>query len=70
MLHLLEGLFPRFSLRSKEVWLTHADVDHVGLLPLFDRACMSQACYDNFACEAVAQRTSVNRTRFMRHIAY
>ena len=51
MLRLLEGLFPRFSLRSKEVWLTHADVDHAGLLSLFDRACMSQSCMDNFDAE-------------------
>ena len=51
MLRLLEGLFPRFSLRGKEVWLTHADVDHAGLLPLFDRACMSRDCYENFALE-------------------
>ena len=51
MLRLLEGLFPRFSLRGKEVWLTHADVDHAGLLSLFDRACMSRDCYENFALE-------------------
>lgn len=51
MLRLLEERFPRFSLRSKEVWLTHADVDHAGLLSLFDRACMSQSCMDNFDAE-------------------
>ncbi len=51
MLRLLETRFPRFSLRSKEIWLTHADVDHAGLLPVFDRAYMSQNCLDNFACE-------------------
>ena len=51
MLRLLEGLFPRFSLRRKEAWLTHADVDHAGLLSLFDSVYMSQNCYDNFALE-------------------
>ena len=29
----------------------HADVDHAGLLSLFDRACMSRDCYENFALE-------------------
>ena len=52
MLRLLEERFPRFSLRRKEIWLTHADVDHAGLLPLFDAAWMSQSCYENFALEA------------------
>ena len=69
MLRLLEGLFPRFSLRSKEVWLTHADVDHAGLLPLFDRACMSRDCYENFALERAARRISANRTPCTRPTA-
>ncbi|MBQ7922089.1 MAG: MBL fold metallo-hydrolase [Clostridia bacterium] len=36
MLALLEKLIPDFGERQKTILITHADVDHCGLLPLFD----------------------------------
>ena len=36
MLEILEKLIPDFRSMKKRVLLTHADVDHCGLLPLFD----------------------------------
>ena len=37
MLSLLKELFPSWEKGEKKIFLTHADVDHGGLLPLFDR---------------------------------
>ncbi|MGI5883931.1 MAG: MBL fold metallo-hydrolase [Candidatus Spyradocola sp.] len=51
MLALLEAHFPGFSHRPKQAWITHADVDHAGLLSLFDEVYMSRNCYENFAAE-------------------
>lgn len=48
---LLSALFPGFARRRKRAFLTHADVDHAGLLNQFDEVCMSQNCYANFAAE-------------------
>lgn len=36
MLHLFRELIPDFDSMKKEVFVTHADVDHCGLLPEFD----------------------------------
>ena len=51
MLSIFRGLYPDFDTRSKEIVITHADIDHSGLLDLFDKAYMSQSCYDNFVDE-------------------
>ncbi len=51
MLTLLRQLFPHFLEMKKTAFITHGDVDHTGLLSLFDNVYMSQACYDNFAFE-------------------
>ena len=51
MLALLERLFPGFSGKTKYAFITHADIDHTGLLPIMDKIYMSQSCYDNFAAE-------------------
>lgn len=48
---LLSALFPGFARRRKRAFLTHADIDHAGLLNQFDEVCMSQNCYANFAAE-------------------
>lgn len=37
MLEIFEKLVPEFHTREKQILITHADVDHCGLLPLFDR---------------------------------
>ncbi len=51
MLALLEARIPDFARRRKRAWITHADVDHAGLLSLFDAVYMSGSCYENFAAE-------------------
>lgn len=51
MLALLERLFPGFSGKTKCAFITHADIDHTGLLPIMDKIYMSQSCYDNFEAE-------------------
>ena len=48
---LLSALFPGFARRRKRAFLTHADIDHAGLLNQFDEVCMSRNCYANFAAE-------------------
>ena len=48
---LLSALFPGFARRRKRAFLTHADVDHAGLLNQFEEVCMSRNCYANFAAE-------------------
>ena len=42
MLPLLRRLAPGFEQQEKVALITHADVDHCGLLPLFDRVLMSE----------------------------
>ena len=51
MLGVIHDLYPDFEKRSREIVITHADIDHTGLLDLFDRIYLSQSCYDNFANE-------------------
>ena len=41
MLPLLRELLPEFDTVKKSIFLTHADVDHCGLLPLFDEIIVS-----------------------------
>ncbi|MBR2526934.1 MAG: MBL fold metallo-hydrolase [Blautia sp.] len=48
MLFILWDLFPDFDSRKKSIMLTHADIDHTGLMELTDAAYMSQSCLDNF----------------------
>lgn len=42
MLHIIRQLVPEWDTLKKRVFLTHADVDHVGLLPLFDEIITSE----------------------------
>ncbi len=44
-------LFPRFAEMEKSLFLTHGDIDHAGLLDLFDRVYVSQSCFENFRLE-------------------
>lgn len=46
---ILYSLVPNLEERKKRIVLTHADIDHDGLLPLFDEALVSENCYRNFA---------------------
>ena len=42
MHRLLAGLIPGFKDMTKKIFITHADVDHTGLLPMFDEIVASQ----------------------------
>ena len=44
--------YPAFDETPKRMLLTHADVDHVGIIDVFDAVYLSQSCFDNFALEA------------------
>ena len=48
MLSLLGRLFPDFDRREKLALITHGDIDHTGLLDIFDRVYMSGECLENF----------------------
>jgi len=51
----LRGLYSGFDSLPRDLLLTHADVDHVGLAGSFDRVFLSRKCYDNFVCESRGQ---------------
>lgn len=51
MVALFKELFHNYSIMRKSAFITHADLDHVGLLPEFDAVYMSGSCYDNFCLE-------------------
>ncbi len=47
----LRGAIPGFDGMEKDVVITHADVDHCGMLSTFENAYMSLKAYENFARE-------------------
>ncbi len=51
MLTLLRKQFPRLDERKKEAIITHVDMDHTGLLSLYNRVYMSRDSYENFVLE-------------------
>ncbi len=51
MLTLFRAHIPGFDSMRKRAVITHADVDHVGLLDLFETVYMAQSCYVNFELE-------------------
>lgn len=51
MLAFLRESFPDFDKLNKSIILTHADIDHAGLLSEFDKIYLSQNCYNNFQLE-------------------
>ena len=51
MLALFRYHIPDFDMLHRRIMITHADVDHVGLLDLFEEAWMPRSCYDNFVLE-------------------
>ena len=54
-LRLIRSLIPDFDQRHKVMFLTHADVDHIGLASKFDRILLSRRSYDCFADEAAGR---------------
>ena len=55
MLTLLRQIWPDFDSMPRQAFLTHADVDHAGLLDLFEQVYMSADCCRNFALERAGQ---------------
>ena len=51
MINIFNGLFDDFASMKKIAFLTHADIDHVGLLDMMDKTYMSKNCYDNFVLQ-------------------
>jgi glyoxylase-like metal-dependent hydrolase (beta-lactamase superfamily II) len=51
MLRLFHAYFPDFDTMKKQSIITHADIDHCGLLDLFDEVYLSKTSYDNFVME-------------------
>ena len=51
MLDIFHKLFPNFDSMKKEIMITHGDIDHTGLLEIFDRVYMVQSCMDNINLE-------------------
>ena len=51
MLGIFHELYPDFDQMVKEIVITHADIDHTGILDIFDRVYMARSCYENFVNE-------------------
>ncbi|MCR4580732.1 MAG: MBL fold metallo-hydrolase [Treponema sp.] len=56
MLALFKELFHGYTTLKKSAFITHADLDHVGLLSEFDTIYMCGNCYDNFELEASGKK--------------
>ena len=54
-LNILRSLFDGFDQLPKDALLTHADVDHVGLLSQCERIFLSSLCRENFALELAGE---------------
>lgn len=64
MLAIFYQLFPDFDSRNKSIMITHGDIDHTGLLDIFDKAYMVQSCYDNFVLEQQDKPNFREQNRF------
>ncbi len=52
MLGLIKSLVPDFKTKKEKIIITHADVDHCGLLNDFDQVIVSQRSYESLSAEA------------------
>ncbi len=51
MVKIFTELFGDLTKYKKNIIITHADIDHTGLLYMFDKIYMSDNCYENFVLE-------------------
>lgn len=51
MKHLLELLIPNFNNYQKELIITHPDIDHSGMMEMFNKIYVSKDCYTNYINE-------------------
>ena len=49
---ILYSLIPDLDQRQKTMALTHADIDHDGLIPMFDQVLVSETCFQNFVFDS------------------
>ncbi len=64
----LRQIFPAFDSTEREMMITHTDMDHTGLMPLFDRVWMSRSGREELKAEEENGRTC--RERNARHRPY
>ncbi len=51
MVSIFNDLVPDFKDKNKDIILTHTDMDHAGLVNLFDNVYVSESSYENFKLE-------------------
>ncbi len=51
MNRIFTDLLGDFSQYKKSIAITHSDIDHTGMLDIFDRIYLTQSCYENFRLE-------------------
>lgn len=59
----LRRLCPDFDQAPRAMALTHGDVDHCGLIPLFGQVFVSPGCYENFRLENAGESNFRERNR-------
>lgn len=68
MLKILRDLFENFEKYEKILFLTHCDIDHIGLCHIFDKVYVSRKTYENFVLEKNGERNF--REQCEHHRAY
>ncbi len=68
MLELINKLVPDFKTQKEKIIITHADVDHAGLLNEFDEVIVSQRSFESLSAEA--NKTAGFRERNHLHLPY
>ena len=69
MLSIIREIIPDFDNISKEVFITHADVDHCGLLPLFDTVYASGKSAESLKSEYDNESNFREKILFTNHIS-
>ncbi|MBO5285833.1 MAG: MBL fold metallo-hydrolase [Clostridia bacterium] len=68
MLALIKKILPDFKTKKETLIITHADVDHVGLLNEFDEVIVSQRSFESLSAEI--DKTAGFRERNCLHLPY
>lgn len=68
MLDLIKSIVPDFKTKKERLIITHADVDHAGLLNEFDEIIVSQRSFESLSAEA--DRKAGFRERNYLHLPY
>ncbi|MBQ3116689.1 MAG: MBL fold metallo-hydrolase [Clostridia bacterium] len=68
MLELIKSLVPDFKRKEEKIIITHADVDHCGLLNQFDQVIVSKRSFESLSAEA--DKSAGFRERNYLHLPY